>query len=220
MKKSLLFSAICATVLTAATFVACNSNEEPAMDFNPNSVNVQSVTDTEEISAVYESAFDNIVGSRAAMSGLSNYGNLSTKYSEDVLSKSSWDLSRVTRISNVYQDEYCYIAANLKAENLMLCTISDRVNASTTSFTISQDGNLYTMYNSYGEPMIIVSYDQNNNILVVERLFNFVNDRVFWCKIGMAAVGGAISVVAIPATMGAGVMFSVCWSLATDLVCE
>lgn len=219
MKKGVLFGVVCAAVLFISTFAACNSNEEPVMDFDTDEISAKIITDKDEILAVYDSAFDFLSGSRSIPQSVSHAGNLSTKYSDEILQKSSWDLSKVTKVNNVYQDQYCYMAGNLKSENLMLCTISDKERTATTTFTVSKDGNLYTMYNSYGEPMITVSYDANNNVLIVEQLFSFAKDRVFWCKIGMAALGGAISVVAIPATMGAGAIFSVCWSVATDIAC-
>lgn len=219
MKKGILFGAFCAAMLSVSTFVACNSTEEPVIDFDTNEVSAKIITDKDEILSVYESAFDFLLSSRSIQGNVSQAGNLATKYSDEILQKSSWDLSRVTKVNNVYQDQYCYMAGNLKSENLMLCTISDRERTATTTFTVSKEDNLYTMYNSYGEPMITVSYDANNNVLIVEQLFSFAQDRVFWCKIGMAALGGAISVVAIPATMGAGVIFSVCWSVATDIAC-
>lgn len=131
MKKGVLFGVVCAALLFISTFAACNSNEEPVMDFDTDEISAKIITDKDEILAVYDSAFDFLSGSRSIPQSVSHAGNLSTKYSDEILQKSSWDLSKVTKVN----------------------------------------------------------------------------------------LGGAISVVAIPATMGAGAIFSVCWSVATDIAC-
>ena len=41
----------------------------------------------------------------------------------------------------------------------------------------------------------------------------------YLCPVVMAGLGGAIAVVALPATMGASIGFSIIWSLITDRVC-
>lgn len=111
MKKGVLFGVVCAALLFISTFAACNSNEEPVMDFDTDEISAKIITDKDEILAVYDSAFDFLSGSRSIPQSVSHAGNLSTKYSDEILQKSSWDLSKVTKVNNVYQDQYSTMGA-------------------------------------------------------------------------------------------------------------
>lgn len=75
----------------------------------------------------------------------------------------------------------------------------------------------YVLCNENDEPLMQVIHkgDDIEYTLLVEQK----KVEKYLCPVVMAGLGGAIAVVALPATMGASIGFSIIWSLITDRVC-
>ena len=147
-------------------------------------------------------------------------GNNGTTRSYDT-SEDVWDLDNIKGISNPSENKYVYMVASKENPDIILGGSSNEENNITTFFIFQKNGELYTLKDDTGKPILDAKIDFEKNEILFVNVYAGTETRASaraWCGVGMAVAGG-VAAAFIPVTLGASIGFAACWGLVSSLMC-
>lgn len=213
MKKKILFGAFCAAVLTTATFVACNSTDEPIADSAINPLTSISKEEINEDFLYYLEEENDSVCSRA----INNMAAISSK-------SSKWDVDKAVQVRNYDKDLQLQMVP-AKDNTPLVAGAYYKISKPDSSPMILQmcetSKNVFMMYDENGSPLLEMTYHPETNTAVCTRIISRKQVEAILCNGAMGLLGWEVGIILSVPTGGAGgAAFVVLWSIVSTAACD
>lgn len=132
-----------------------------------------------------------------------------------------WDFDNMVEFSSTNNSVYCYMVPDKNNPDKILGGCSTTKDVITTFFTFQKNGDIYTLVDSFNQPVADVKLDLEKQEILLVNIYNS-NTKASgseWCGIGMAVAGGVGAAFA-PITLGASIGFAACWGVVSALMCR
>lgn len=145
----------------------------------------------------------------------------STESRSNAFDNVNWDFENIIEIHNESESSYVYMMADKENPDCILGGCSTTSDIISTFFMFRKNGDLYTLADEQGSPIVDVKVvtESNEVILINNYLVESRSSAADWCGLGMGVVGGAAAYL-IPVTGVAGIGFAACWTLVSHLMCK
>lgn len=145
----------------------------------------------------------------------------STESRSNAFDNVDWDFENIIEVHNESESSYVYMMADKENPDYILGGCSTTSDIISTFFMFRKNGDLYTLADEQGSPIVDVKViSETNEIILIK---NYVTESrasaEAWCGLGMTVVGGAAAYI-IPVTGVAGIGFAACWGLVSYLMCK
>lgn len=210
MKKILLFSAISAAVLTGASFIACNSVEEPIGNLNTveNNDFGKDIVEPLEPSAIHEDLRDYIN---------EEYGQINSRAT---LSVGKWDTSKAVQVSSAKKDVKMQAIPSKYNKNNLISVAYTKNNVSCI-ISIEETGtNEFTLLNENGSKLMKMKYNPETGTATCSEVFSKDDLLNLLCGVGMEVLGWEVCVALIGPSGGSSIGFGVLWAVVTWAACS
>ncbi|MDE6114049.1 MAG: hypothetical protein K2G49_03170 [Muribaculum sp.] len=213
MKKLVFFGAISAAVLSVATFVACNSTEEPIADSAINSATFISSEEINEDFLFYLEEWNEPTCSRAINSVANNSSN-----------SSKWDVNSAVQVRN-YDKNLQIQMVKAKGDETLVAGAYYQISTPNASPMILQmcetSKDVFTMYDENGSPLLEMTYNSETNTAVCTKVVSRKQVDDILCNGAMAALGWEVSIIlSVPTGGTAGLAFGLLWSVVSYTACN
>lgn len=208
MKKIKIFAGVFILVFGVALF-SC-SNED-------NLENKEKINNTEEKQVFIKEGLtsDGVIGKQFT----SFLGEYTTRSNS---STNNWDLDNIVEFSSPEESLYCYMLIDKENSEYILGGCGTTKDLITTFYTFYKNGELYTLKDSFNEPVADFKLDlDNKQIILVESYIPETRASASeWCGAGMGAAAMVSTTFLAPVTLGASIGFFACWTVITVLMCR
>lgn len=209
MKKILLFSAFSAAVLTGASFIACNSVEEPIGNLNTveNNDFCKDLVEPLEPSAIHEDLLYYIN---------EEYANFNSRA---VLPAGKWDTSKAVQVSSAKKDVKMQAVPSKYNENNLISVAYTKNNVSCIVSIEETGTNEFTLLNENGSKLIKMKYNPETGTATCTEVISKKDLEGFLCNGAMAVLGWEVAVSLSVPSGGSSLAFGVLWSVVTYVAC-